>query len=143
MSILEIILSFITVIFGGMNVMQLVTIKQIKRQAKTEVEKGNIDLATSSVNEMLNSVTGLLKQNRELVQQILSEQDEKQILGKKVVELSNKADTRSAENEQLQKKVDVLTKKVEKMQRAIGDLIPYLEKLKIDDKLIKALRNEL
>ncbi len=143
MTILEIFLSLASVVLAGVSVVQLVTIKQIRRLAKTDVEKGNIDLATSSVNEMLNSVTALLKQNRELVGQVLTEQDEKQILTKKVSVLSDKADARTSENEQLQKKVDVLTRKVEKMQRAIGDLIPILEKLKIDEKLLKSLRNEL
>lgn len=122
MSVLEIILSLITIVLGGISIVQLVTIKQIKRLAKTDVEKGNIELASSSVNQMLTAVKELMQQNRELVQDVL---------------------TRDDENQALKKKVNELNRRVEKMQKAIGDLIPILEKLSFDEKLLKALREQL
>ncbi len=122
MSVLEIILSLITIALGGISIVQLVTIKQIKRLAKTDVEKGNIELASSSVNQMLIAVKELMQQNRELVQDVL---------------------TRDDENQALKKKVNELNRRVEKMQKAIGDLIPILEKLSFDEKLLKALREQL
>lgn len=122
MSVLEITLSLITIVLSGINIVQLVTIRQIKRLAKTDVEKGNIELASSSVNQMLIAVKELMQQNRELVQDVL---------------------TRDDENQALKKKVNELNRRVEKMQKAIGDLIPILEKLSFDEKLLKALREQL
>ncbi len=122
MSIAEIILSILNVVFGTGFILTLVTLKQAKRKATTEVEKGNIELVTSSVNEMLQSVNALMVQNKELVKEVV---------------------TRSDENTELKKKLDCLSGRVEKMQKAIKDVLKAIEKLDVDESLLAKLKEEI
>jgi predicted RNase H-like nuclease (RuvC/YqgF family) len=122
MSVLEIILSVGNLVFGSGFVLTLVTLKQARRKAITEVEKGNIELVTSSVNEMLQSVNSLMTQNRELVQEVVN---------------------RNNENTDLKKKLETLSKKLDRMQRAIRDVLVVLEKLDVDEQLLRNLKEEI
>jgi len=122
MTTFDIILSIMNLIFGTGIVVTLVTLKQARRKATTEVEKGNVELVTSSVNEMLQSVNGLMGQNKELIKEIIS---------------------RSDENTDLKKKLENLSTKVEKMQRTIRDVLKALEKLEIDEALLSKLKEEI
>jgi predicted RNase H-like nuclease (RuvC/YqgF family) len=122
MTTIEIILSLISTLLGSGLLLTLVTIKQARRKATTDVEKGNIELVTSSVNEMLQSVNALMGQNKELVKEII---------------------TRSDENTDLKKKLEQLSTKVEKMQRTIRDVLKALEKLEVEESLISKLKEEI
>jgi predicted RNase H-like nuclease (RuvC/YqgF family) len=122
MTTIEIILSLISTLLGSGLLLTLVTLKQARRKATTDVEKGNIELVTSSVNEMLQSVNALMGQNKELVKEII---------------------TRSDENTDLKKKLEQLSTKVEKMQRTIRDVLKALEKLEVEESLISKLKEEI
>lgn len=122
MTTFEIVLSLINLVFGTSIVYNLVTLKQARKKANTDVEKGNVELVTSSVNEMLQSVNGLMGQNKELIKEIIS---------------------RSDENTDLKKKLEQLSTKVEKMQRTIRDVLKALEKLEIDESLLSKLKEEI
>lgn len=122
MTTLEILLSIVSTIAGSGLIITLVTIKQAKRKATTESEKGNFELVTESVNEMIRSVGALLTQNRELIQDIAS---------------------RSDENHDLKKKIECLTRRVERMQKTIKDVLCVLEKLDVDESLINKLKEEI
>jgi predicted RNase H-like nuclease (RuvC/YqgF family) len=122
MSVLEIILAITNVAFGGGFFFQLVTLRQMRNEADTRVDKGNVELASTSVSEMLRSVNSLMQQNRELI------------------EIKLKADD---ENENLKKKVDGLIRRVDKMQRAVKEVLTALEKLNVDDELLKPLREQV
>lgn len=122
MSILEVILSIVNLGFGTGIIVTLLTLKQIKRKATTEVEKGNVELVTASVNEMLQSVNSLLTQNKELVQEVL---------------------LRNEENADLKKKWEIVSRKLDRMQKAIRDVLIALEKLDIDESLLKPLKEEI
>ncbi|MPL87584.1 hypothetical protein SDC9_33585 [bioreactor metagenome] len=122
MSGVEIILAALNLVTGSGLVLTLVTLKQAKRKAVNEVEKGNIELVTSSVNEMLQSVNSLMTQNRELVQEVVN---------------------RNNENTDLKKKLETLSKKLDRMQRAIRDVLVVLEKLDVDEQLLRNLKEEI
>ena len=122
MSVFEIVLAVVNLVFGTGMILSLVTLKQARRKATTEVEKGNVELVTSSVNEMLQSVNGLMGQNKELIKEIIS---------------------RSDENTDLKKKLEQLSAKVEKMQKTIRDVLKALEKLEIDESVLNKLKEEI
>lgn len=122
MSVLEIALAIINLAFGTGIIVTLLTLKQTRRKATTEVEKGNVELVTASVNEMLQSVNSLLTQNKELVQEVL---------------------IRNEENAELKKKWEVVSRKLDRMQKAIRDVLVALEKLDIDESLLKPLKEEI
>ena len=122
MSVLEIVLSILNLAFGTGIVVTLVTLKQTRRKATTEVEKGNVELVTASVNEMLQSVNSLLTQNKELVQEVV---------------------IRNEENAELKKKWEIVSRKLDRMQKAIRDVLVALEKLDIDESLLKPLKEEI
>ncbi|PKP46806.1 MAG: hypothetical protein CVT94_13405 [Bacteroidetes bacterium HGW-Bacteroidetes-11] len=122
MSVLEIALAIINLAFGTGIIVTLLTLKQTRRKATTEVEKGNVELVTASVNEMLQSVNSLLTQNKELVQEVL---------------------VRNEENAELKKKWEVVSRKLDRMQKAIRDVLVALEKLDIDESLLNPLREEI
>lgn len=122
MSVTEIVLAILNLLFGTGIVLTLVTLKQARRKATTEVEKGNVELVTSSVNEMLQSVNALMGQNKELIKEII---------------------TRSDENTDLKKKLDQLSTKVEKMQKTIRDVLKALEKLEVDESVLVKLKEEI
>jgi len=118
----EIILAVINLVFGTGMLLTLMTLKQARRKATTEVEKGNVELVTSSVNEMLQSVNALMGQNKELIREII---------------------TRSDENTDLKKKLDQLSTKVEKMQKTIRDVLKALERLDVEESLLAKLKEEI
>ncbi|MBS4041403.1 MAG: hypothetical protein KGZ81_12490 [Flavobacteriales bacterium] len=122
MTTVEIILGIINLGFGTGIIVTLLTLKQTRRKATTEVEKGNVELVTASVNEMLQSVNSLLTQNKELVQEVL---------------------VRNEENAELKKKWEVVSRKLDRMQKAIRDVLVALEKLDIDESLLKPLKEEI
>lgn len=122
MSVLEIVLSILNLAFGTGIVVTLVTLKQTRRKATTEVERGNVELVTASVNEMLQSVNSLLTQNKELVQEVV---------------------VRNEENAELKKKWEIVSRKLDRMQKAIRDVLVALEKLDIDESLLKPLKEEI
>lgn len=122
MTLTEIILSLLNLVFGTSFIITLVTLKQSRRKANTDVEKGNVELVTSSVNEMLQSVNALMTQNKELVKEII---------------------TRSDENTELKKKLEQLSRKVERMQKSIRDVLLALEKLDVDESLLAKLQEEI
>lgn len=122
MSVLEVVLSALNLVLGSGFLLTLLTLRQARRKATTEVEKGNVELVTSSVNEMLQSVNSLMTQNRELVQEVVN---------------------RNNENADLKKKLEVLSKKLDRMQRAIRDVLMALEKLEVDEQLLKNLKEEI
>ena len=122
MTTVEIILGIINLGFGTGIIVTLLTLKQTRRKATTDVEKGNVELVTQSVNEMLQSVNSLLTQNKELVQEVL---------------------IRNEENAELKKKWEVVSRKLDRMQKAIRDVLVALEKLDIDESLLKPLKEEI
>ena len=122
MTTIEIILGIINLGFGTGIIVTLLTLKQTRRKATTDVEKGNVELVTQSVNEMLQSVNSLLTQNKELVQEVL---------------------IRNEENAELKKKWEVVSRKLDRMQKAIRDVLVALEKLDIDESLLKPLKEEI
>jgi hypothetical protein len=122
MSVLEIILAITNVAFGGGFFFQLVTLRQMRNEANTRVDKGNVELASSSVSEMLKSVNALMQQNRELIEDKLRSDDE---------------------NNELKKMVGDLTKRLEKIQRAITGVVKALEKMNVDDDIINPLREQI
>lgn len=122
MSVLEIILAITNVAFGGGFFFQLVTLRQMRNEANTRVDKGNVELASSSVSEMLKSVNALMQQNRELIEDKLRSDDE---------------------NNELKKMVSDLTKRLEKIQRAITGVVKALEKMNVDDDIINPLREQI
>ena len=119
---LEIVSLVLNLILGTGFIVSMVTLKQQKRKATTDVEKGNVELVTSSVNEMLQSVNALMGQNKDLVKEIVNRNDE---------------------NGELKKKMDHLTRRVDKMQKAIKDVLIALEKLDIDESVLKPLKDEI
>lgn len=118
----ELALSLLNLLLGTGFIVTLVTLKQAKRKATTEVERGNVELVTASVNEMLQSVNSLLTQNKELVKEVL---------------------VRNDENAELKKKWEIVSRKLDRMQKAIKDVLVALEKLDIDESLLKTLKEEI
>jgi len=128
MSAPEIISLIVNLLFGTGFIVTLVTLSQIRKKAKaeadgatTEVQKSNVDLVSSSVNEMLQSVNALMTQNKELVSELV---------------------TKNKEKDDLSKRVDQLEKKVACMVRTNREVIKLLEKLGVDEHIINMLKEE-
>ena len=122
MTHIDILLAVLNLVFGTGFTISLLTLKQQRRRASIGVEKGNVELVTCSVNEMLQSVNSLLTQNKELVQEIVY---------------------RNTENHELKKNLETLTRRVDKMQKTIKNVLYALEKLDIDESIIKPLKDEI
>lgn len=103
MSTLEIILSFITTVLAGSNLLTLVTLKSAKQKEGNAVEKSNVDLATDAVNNMLESVNKLMDKNKEYTEIIMAKNDELSLMrsekednGKRIASLENRLNTLQA-----------------------------------------------
>lgn len=103
MSTLEIILSFLTTVLAGSNLLTLLTIKSAKQKESNSVEKSNVDLATDAVNNMLESVNKLMDKNKEYTEIIMAKNDElskmrseKEDNGKRIASLENRLNTLQA-----------------------------------------------
>lgn len=114
----ELISLVINLVFGTGFIATFITLKQTKQKAKSDVEKSNIELATASVSEMLQSVNSLMSQNNDLV---------------------NKLSAKNLENCELVRRVELLERKVANMQRINRDVLKAIEKLPIDESLLKNL----
>jgi predicted RNase H-like nuclease (RuvC/YqgF family) len=122
MSVLEIALSILNTITGGGLLLSLLTLRQQRRKATTEVNKDNVELVNLTVNSMIQNVNLMMAQNKEL----------REIL-----------DTKVKENEELIKRIDSLDKKVCSMIRTNKEVLKVLEKLNIDEAIMNMIKSGL
>ncbi len=129
MSTSELISLLVNLLFGTGFIVTIVTLSQTRKKAKaeadgaaTDVQKSNVDLVSSSVNEMLQSVNALMTQNKELVSELV---------------------TKNKEKDDLEKRVDQLERKVACMVRTNREVLKALEKLNIDESILKMLKKDL
>lgn len=126
MSIVEIILTIITTITGSGFIASLITLRYVRRKAKAEADqagtttqRGEVDLVGSSVNQMVEGINILMKQNKELISELAE---------------------RHKERENLVYKIEQLDRKVSSMIRTNREVVKALEKLNIDPAIIEKLK---
>lgn len=126
MSVAEIILSIVTTIFGSGLIISMITLRDLRRKAKAEADqattstqKGEVDLVGSSVNQMVEGINILMKQNKELISELAE---------------------RHKERESLVYKIEQLDRKVSSMIKTNREVVKALEKLNIDPAIIEKLK---
>jgi predicted RNase H-like nuclease (RuvC/YqgF family) len=86
----EIVMLMLNLLLGGGFIAAAVTLKQVKEKAKTDVQKGNIELVNNSIKDLLESVKNLTAQNNELVDKLVNAERMNQHFQRKIVELEKK-----------------------------------------------------
>lgn len=119
--VLQIISLLANLLFGTGFIVTIVTLRQTRRKATTDVEKGSVELVGATVNTMIESVNSLMEQNKHLQEQIQNKQ---------------------VDNEKLQQQVTRLDQKLSCLIRTNREVIKLLEKIGTDEHIINMLKEE-
>lgn len=123
----EIVMLALNLLLGGGIIVTVITLRQVKQKAKTDVQRGNIDLVNNSIKDMLESVKALTTQNNDLVDKLVSAERMNQHFQRKIVNLEKKLEAFITISEELVRVFDKMSP-------------PYLEN-EISD-LKNMIRNE-
>ena len=121
MSIGEIILALLNLLFGTGFIVTLVTLKESRKKAITGVEKDSVELVSTTVTTMIDSVNRLMDQNKKLQEEL---------------------ELRRNEGNSLSDRINQLDKKISCILRTNREVIKVLEKLGIDEHIINMLKEE-
>jgi len=105
----EIVMLAMNLMLGGGFITMVVTLKQLKAKAKTDVQKGNIELVHNSIKDLLESVKALTTQNNDLVDKLVSAERMNQHFQRKIVNLEKKLEAFITISEQLVRVFDKMT----------------------------------
>lgn len=97
----EIVMLILNLVLGGGFIVTAVTLKQTRAKAETDVQKSNVELVNSSVNDLLESVRTLTTQNNELVEKLVQAEKTNRIFQGKINRLEKKLESFITISEQL------------------------------------------
>ncbi len=133
MTMATLIVSIIATIFGGANIIQFFTIKELKRKEKasveelqTKVQNDKVTLVEGTVNTMVETVNSLMNQNKSLIDM--------------VAEKTSECERLKEEKKEIAERFEALDKKVGRMISINTKVIKALEELKVDPNIINQLK---
>lgn len=133
--VIQIVSLLLNLLLGGGLIIQFMTIRSIRREATARAEsasaqagKEKVGLVDETVRTMVETVNGLMAQNKELIDKYSEKGDEVEVLKKEKYDLEHK--------------ITSLEKRVNRMIQTNLRVIKVLEQIGVDEEVIAELRSE-